>query len=434
MKTASILNEPADHEKTVQPCLTAVFPADVPDGHRLAYTIENLLRPFGFRINWRHDGQDSNRVHLIAKTGNMDSVKLPVEELRSAFARISGLAERQMPKDRLDRVREADLMPAAFGPDLSRWAMSIGCDLESVLAGWQIPRKPLTVHLTHDIDRVHPLDPVGLIRRLLVPTRGVPNTLVARCIDCIRWVNKAATFLPAIEQIMAAEQEVGAKATYFMMSGPYSYRKTGARTGDCRKSRHFSKITSMAEAFGHRVGLHGCAYSLERRDYARQSDAIAQVTAQPVTWHRNHYLVWDAQTSPRRLKAGGLLVDSTLGFNTLQSFRAGLAWPYELWDFADDAPAGVMEIPMVFMDAAGVIVEPGATWDALYAQLDEAEALLGEVAINFHPEYFIDRPVVNQGYRKLLERLGNAQCDLSSPTPKRSVVAKNDPPDNALNI
>lgn len=390
------------------------LPADTSDGHELAYAAENLLRPFGFVFEWRTDGPDSSQVRLSVDSGDQPGVMLDVERLRGAFERISGQAEQNLPKDGLGRVQEAGLERRDYGLDLSEWGLEICHALNQGISGQWGAERSLTVHLTHDVDRVHPLDPMGLVRRLVVPTRGVPNTFASKARDFLRWVSVSGQFPAIIERIMAAEHQSGARATYFCMSGPYSFRRTGSRTGNCQKSRRFAQIVTMAEHFGHRIGLHGCAYSLERKDYMRQREALSRAVGREVTWHRNHYLVWDAQQSPKLLRESGFNIDSTVGFNSFQGFRAGLAWPYELWDFDQDRPAGIMEIPMVFMDAAGTIIQPGKTWDDLYQILLQVESLGGEVAVNFHPEYFVGQPEVMDRYTSFLDWLQNRSAGLRS--------------------
>lgn len=311
-------------------------------------------------------------------------------------------------------------MNSAFKrPEWSEWGYWLVSQLSSLTNKMETNPK-LTVHLTHDVDRVNPYDVMGLIRRLLVPTRGVADSVYARLKDFAEWIANAGSFHDCIEKIMAAEARVGAKATYFMMSGPYSLRRIGSRTEDCRRSFRFNKIVRCADRYGHRIGLHGCAYSLDRDDYSRQQAAISEAVGTEVTWHRNHYLRWDPDTSPARLREAGFRVDSTVGFNSFQGFRAGLAWPYELWDFTEDTPAGVLEIPMVFMDAAGIIINGDETWEALYRQMEAAAQVGGEVAVNFHPDYFLGHPEVLEKYQTFLEWLAQQGAELQSCEPRRS--------------
>jgi hypothetical protein len=279
---------------------------------------------------------------------------------------------------------------------------------------WQPGRPNLTVHLSHDVDRVNPFDPMGLLRRLIVPTRGVESGLRARLADLMQWLRNASRFSETYENVMRMEYEVGAICTYFFMSGPYSFRVTGSRTGSCAANKRLAELVNMADRYGQRVGLHSCAYSLQSRDYARQREALALATGHNILWHRSHYLVWDHKKSPAALREAGFNIDSTLGFNTFQGFRTGLAWPYELWDLQTDAPSGIIEIPLVFMDSAGLITQNGSTWDDLYIQLERSAAVGGQVAVNFHVDFFVGHPLVKEGYGRLLEWLTHSGANMAA--------------------
>lgn len=376
-------------------------PVGALDQAELIYTLTNLFRPFPVAFSFQEVSGQEPAVRLVDHASSEILLEIDSAFLRQAFERISGKVELALPKDSLGRLDE-DYLKFNYGtPDLSQWALSV----YRKLSGCNDYIGSLTVHLTHDVDRVNPYDPMGLMRRLLIPTRGISSSLGARLGDFWRWIRNSHNFPTVFAELMQLESNVGAKATYFCMSGPYSFRKTGSRTGACKNNKRLRKFFSLLQKYGHRLGLHGCAYSLLNQDYNRQREALAAASGLPVTWHRNHYLVWDASRSPAALRDAGFMVDSTLGFNSRQSFRAGLSWPYELWDFSQHKPASVMEIPMVFMDAAGIIIERGSTWDLLYAQMESVSSVGGEVAVNFHPDYFLGHPLVYEGYADFLKYL-----------------------------
>ena len=125
---------------------------------------------------------------------------------------------------------------------------------------------------------------------------------------------------------------------------------------------------------------------------------------EPIRWHRNHYLVYDSVQSPPLLAGAGLEVDSTVGFTTSNGFRAGLSWPYYLWDSQRDVATAVLEIPLVFMDgAAGLPIQE--EWAQLYQRLESALATGGAVAINLHMEHFVTNPRAIGWYEDMIRWL-----------------------------
>lgn len=386
--------------------INVLLPAELPDRNNIRYTLENLFRPFAFKLFYITNAQYTEDVQLILpKEHGAFPVCISLQELRKAFDRISGKTENHFPKDAIGRVDESFLDEDFSRPGLSEWI----CGFVKKLGPWPLQReslKPrLKVHVTHDVDRLNPYEPVGLIRRLSVSTRGVGPSFSARCRDLLNWLRNGRSFAVLLETLMRIERAEGIQATYFCMSGPYSFQPFGSRSGDCTKSQRAENFFRMIRRYGHRLGLHGCAYSLRKGNYKDQREALSQAFGVSVTWHRNHYLVWDPLKSPGLLRRAGIKVDSTVGFHRRQGFRAGLAWPYELWDHGLQEPSGVLEIPMVFMDAAGVMTHDGPSWNDLYALLERAESLMGEVAVNFHPEYFVGHPSILSRYQEFLEWL-----------------------------
>jgi hypothetical protein len=137
-----------------------------------------------------------------------------------------------------------------------------------------------------------------------------------------------------------------------------------------------------------------------------------------ITWHRNHYLVYSPQQSPMQLDEAGLKVDSSCAFHDVNGFRAGMAHPYPLWDFSRECSTGVMEIPLIFMDAAAPNDEDiDNTWAELHKRLEQAEKVSGSVAILFHVDRFTDSAHGLDRYAELLNWLTARGADLSGSLP-----------------
>src|SRR5438477_259215 len=100
--------------------------------------------------------------------------------------------------------------------------------------------------------------------------------------------------------------------------------------------------------------------------------------------------------------------DTTLGFPDAVGFRAGIARPFRPWDFATDAPADILEIPLAAMDAtlaeerylglSAKRAEPRLT-----ALLDWAASNGGAFAILWHPDRF--DPLSSGGWDRLYSRV-----------------------------
>jgi hypothetical protein len=386
---------------TGSPDIAAVVGSDVLPPARAKYVLRSLLQPLGLEpVLVDEPAATGPSLYWL---GLPDSrVALDAQQLQAAFAQVSGLAEQPSPHDRLGRFQAANSDGFAR-PTLSQWARSL-LDQLNRLADRPAPLPGLSVYLTHDLDRVHPCELMGLLGRARRNAIGSARGNLAAAGELGRWIASSGRFRSTVESIMRIEQSAGATGVYFFMSGPYSFRRYGARTG--RRSRHLRSLLHMARRYGHVVGLHGCAYSLERRNYDVQRQRLEGVLGEPIRWHRNHYLVYDGIRSPPLLAGAGLEVDSTVGFTTSNGFRAGLSWPYYLWDQQRDVATQVLEIPLVFMD--GTTGRPvQEEWAQLYQRLESALATGGAVAINFHMEHFVPDPEAVGRYKEMIRWLGD---------------------------
>ncbi len=390
------------------------------------YVIRTMLRPFGLVAEFR-SGNQRNVFELSWPGGSPGCVvRVGLDRLRLAFDTVSGLRESQAARGHLGRVSREALAVDCRRPVVSEWALELVESLAALSDGWRPGRQRLTVYLTHDVDVVHPLTPVQMAGYGFRSLTGLLRGRLAPARDLWHHVANAGRFWETYETFMRMEQQAGAKATYFFMTGPYSFRHFGAHGG--RPINRLRQLLRMAGRYGHRIGLHGSIDALALRRYGHERRELSATAGREVTWHRNHYLVWDAARSPAALAEAGLEVDSTCGFHDNQGFRAGLAWPYRLWDLEADGPADVMEIPLVFMDAVED-VSSEKTWSQLYKRLDRVAAVGGAVAVLCHVDLFIANAPATEHYRRMLTWLGERAAVLDADCPKPQ-GPENEPPDD----
>jgi hypothetical protein len=384
------------------------------DWHRLAFMIRVLLRPFGL-ATVVGPGEDRDVLVGWPDYPPAAAVHLPAEWLRSAFAAVSGLRELGLPRGRFGRVASSALAGKTGRPWVSDLAWDLALRLAQANPAWR-PTRRFTVFLTHDVDRVHPFELLGLISRAGRAAKGVHGGDLRPGRSLRAWLTGAMKYCQLYDTTMRIEHEAGAVATYFFMSGPYSIGPGGARSGT--GSRRLKELLGMVRQWGHRPGLHGCIHSLARQDYARQRKTFSEAAGQDITWHRNHYLVYSPEQSPRQLEQAGLEVDSSCAFHDLNGFRAGMAHPYPLWDLSCDRPTNVMEIPLVFMDVAAPDAEDiEKAWSELYGLLEQAEKVSGGVAVLFHVDHFIDSAYTLDRYAELLGWLTGRGANLAGELP-----------------
>lgn len=401
----------AENESAGLGRMVVSLPAGLGDERRLRYVLEAMLKPLGLNPEFEVRDDSERSVQLSWPGRQAGHVDVGLSRLRDAFEVISGRRETNVPRDHFGRVSAAALGGDYSRPVLSEWACELADSLAAMNPEWCRPHRQLTVYLTHDVDIVHPLSPVSLAGPIVRALRGAFRLNLLPAKELASWMARPKRFWQTYEYFMQMEQQAGVRATYFFMAGPYNLRRFGAHGG--RPIRRLRSMTHMASQCGHRIGLHGCTYSLARDNYASQRQELSLVADRETTWHRNHYLVWDAMRSPAVLTKAGIDVDSTCGFHDANGFRAGIAWPYELWDLQADRPSGVIEIPLIFMDAAGDLSSE-RTWAELYERLESAAAVGGRMAVLFHVDLFVGHPERVKCYRDLLTWLGKRRAVLAA--------------------
>jgi hypothetical protein len=109
---------------------------------------------------------------------------------------------------------------------------------------------------------------------------------------------------------------------------------------------------------GHEIGVHP-SYNTFRdetqlvREVAKLRAVLdAERVGQPRIGGRQHYLRWDASTTPRAYEAAGLAYDTTLSFADHAGFRCGTCHEYALFDLALDRVLNVRERPLIVMEVS----------------------------------------------------------------------------------
>ena len=105
------------------------------------------------------------------------------------------------------------------------------------------------------------------------------------------------------------------------------------------------------EGHGGEVGLHGSYPSIDNpSSFTKEKLYLENVTEHPITKGRQHFLRFDAKTTPKLWQNTGLTDDYTIGYAEREGFRCGTCHPYPLYDLQKDVPLNVTEHPLIAMD------------------------------------------------------------------------------------
>jgi hypothetical protein len=323
----------------------------------------------------------------------------PEDGLAAAFFHLARVEERNGPRDEHGRFRAEWSCLDPLDPPLEHLRRSFG-----------LADKGFTVALTHDVDSPWRWTKIGLRGSA---ARLKRNVLQARLAPALREATALAT-APVhrvrgtdpnwrFEQIVAAERRRGATGSTFFVLAAHHDPHDGAAPEAYETLR--PKLVETLLEGGAEVGLHGSYKAADDPARLEEEKAALEQLAGPLEGHRYHYLRVDPQ---RNLAQLSFRYDTTLGFPDAVGFRAGIARPFNPWDFDSDAPAPVVEVPLAAMDAT-LAEERYLGLSAKRAEpqlmrlLDWAAQNGGAFSILWHPDRF--DPLTSAGWDRLYSRV-----------------------------
>ncbi|MCB9472481.1 MAG: hypothetical protein H6678_01590 [Candidatus Delongbacteria bacterium] len=341
----------------------------VPDSRRreLSWLVKELQRQAG--------DHSPLRVELAPGPSLWRGERCLLEEaeLSRMFAVLSLSAELELPRDHFGRPDQSAPIHDISTPWLRARAREV------LGAGEGVP--PLTVFLTHDVDRTTGLELTSLVKAARGTLSGNRR----------HWLGLGQALdhglMPRrLRRLLEIEQRHGVRGVYFMIAGPAGLGRYDSRTDiHWRSARH---AVEAIRAAGGVIGLHGGFHVAERDGYLEEAERIRRATGLAVRCQRNHYLRLDIHRHCQQLEAAGLAMDFTLGYSRRTGFRNGVCGPFRLWDLANGRPGRITAIPLVYMEQAGTQLDPGPAMRDLEERLKAAAACGGAISLLIHPEVF----------------------------------------------
>jgi hypothetical protein len=331
------------------------------------------------------------------------------DDLAEAFFHLARVEERGGPRDEHGRFLASWSSLDPLDPPLERLREKLG-----VQPTWDGAR--FLVALTHDVDSVWRWTRIGV--------RGAAARLKDDVVGAqLRAAGREAVGLALapvhrlrgtdpnwrFEQIVAEERRRGARGSTFYVFGGYSDPHDGASPETYERFR--PRLVGTLAGVEAEVGLHasyGAADDPER--LAAETAALERLEVRP-EGVRYHYLRVDPHRNLRPLPGLGIAYDTSLGYADAIGFRNGLARPFRPWDFEQDGPLDLLEIPLAVMDVT--LAEPRylglsarAAWPRLDALLDWAADNHAAFAILWHPDRF--DALTSGGWDRLFYRVLDA--------------------------
>jgi hypothetical protein len=310
--------------------------------------------------------------------------ELPDDPVAAGFFHLARVEEIAGPRDDRNRFTAAASCLDPLDPPLERLRRQLRVEPP------RYDGARFAVALTHDIDipwRWTRVGVRGAAARLRRGAWGEAGALARVPIHKLRGTDPNWRF----KEIAAEERAHGARGSTFYVIAGHGHPADGAAPGEYDRRR--PALVEELLASGSEVGLHGSYLAAEDMAKLAAEKATLESLAGPVAGHRYHYLRIDPHRNLVPLAGLGFRYDTTLGFPDALGFRAGIAHPFRPWDFATEAPAEIVQVPLAAMDATLAEARyQGLSADAakpqLIALLDYAAEHGGGFSILWHPDRF----------------------------------------------
>jgi hypothetical protein len=272
------------------------------------------------------------------------------------------------------------------------------------------------VALTHDVDSVRRWTDIGV--------RGA----AARLKDDVRRARvreaaREATGLALVpmhrfrgtdpnwrfDRIAAATRRYGASGSTFFVLGGHGDPHDGSAPATYERLRPV--LLETLAASDAEIALHGSYRAADDAALLAEEKRRLETLGATIRGQRFHYLRVDPHQNLAAVAEAGFAYDSSLGFADAIGFRAGIARPFQPWDFEHDRPFDLVEVPLAVMDVTlaerrYLGLSPRAAWSRITWLLDRAAEHGTAFAILWHPDRF--DPPTSGGWDRLFYRVIDA--------------------------
>ena len=349
------------------------------DRKRFQYTVELLFELLNLTVKPLYDEDAPEGLSLRGES------LLTLQEIEQAFIAVSLKREIDTgTRDRHGRFDESAIRWEVKQPVVNILAAKLQEKMAAL--GMDVPTEGegFKVILTHDIDRVTPLEPTSLLKGIL-KSAGIIRQKNTPPLSKILQPN---LLIEAAERILEVEADYGARSWFLMLSGPFGLGRYSSRYD--AKWKAARKTMELAKSRSAYIGLHGSYYASDRSLYRKEAERLARIAGLPIAAHRNHYLRFDPQTFWGNLETAGIEYDFSVGYSAHPGFRAGIANVHHPFDYKAERASRVLEIPMVYMDRNDHIDRREEILGELRAVFSQVKRYSGCVSVLLHPPRFVD--------------------------------------------
>lgn len=293
-------------------------------------------------------------------------------------------------KDSHSRFPETEMQSHLFNfkdyPFVDVWVSELGKQLQSL--GLTVVLPEFEREATLDIDNPTAFKYKGLIRNGASIFSHFLKGNWAQAMNRLEvsFMGKEDPFF-TFDRIEAVCESLNIRPIYFIWIGDYGPNDKGLHF----RNPFFQKLIQRI-AGRYPVGIHPSYHSFNRPEQIEnEKKRLEQVTNQPVTKSRQHYLRFRLPETYRQLADSGITDEFSMGFSQSFGFRAGTSKSFLWYDLENELETKLMIHPFSIMDSTG-LHQLKISPSEFIKQANDLEIKLKEIggtlSILFHNENF----------------------------------------------
>jgi len=160
------------------------------------------------------------------------------------------------------------------------------------------------------------------------------------------------------------------------------------------------------------IGIHPSWQSGDDKNLlVAEKNKLEEITNRVITYSRQHYLRFNLPEGYRRLTNAGITDDYSMGYGTINGFRASVANSFFWYDLEKETTTALRIHPFCFMDSNSFYkqqVSPLKVYEEISKLSDECKSANGTFISIWHNQFFGSDPTFKgwrQEYEKFVARL-----------------------------
>lgn len=258
-------------------------------------------------------------------------------------------------------------------PLVNIWLEDFRTLLQERFAGLQLPTPSFSLTTTYDIDIAWSYRNKGFKRNAGALARLFFSGKWRAMMHRLRVVRgKRRDPFDAYEWMDDLHRQFRLEPVYFFLVA----QQTGKydRNIDVRRPEFQALVKQIAEKYT--IGLHPSWASGDQQPLLpKEKSWLEKISGQTITASRQHYLRFELPGTYRRLLNLGILDEYSMGYGTINGFRASVATPFLWYDLKNETKTPLRVHPFCFMDANAFYEEKKTAAEALQQLLGLLEVI-----------------------------------------------------------